>query len=271
MKNPSLIFVTFQCNNEIEFSSMIRSVYETGIIGFDTSPSYQTEEMLGDALTFLMKKENIKRDAFFLQDKIDGWQMELSKGNIAPFVEESLGKLKTDYLDVLFVHWPFQEYLNETWMTMNKLKEKGVIRHIGLSNVRVRHLDKIKNETGILPDFIQIERHPLRTCQDEIDYCKGHAIVLEAYSPLCRMDERLLKSNVLKAISEKYEKNIGQVILRWHIDTGVVPVFMSKKKKRIEENCNLFDFSLTNEEILEINKLNMNFKIFVESVCCPGI
>lgn len=85
------------------------------------------------------------------------------------------------------------------------------------------------------------------------------------------MDERLLKSNVLKAISEKYEKNIGQVILRWHIDTGVVPVFMSKKKKRIEENCNLFDFSLTNEEILEINKLNMNFKIFVESVCCPGI
>lgn len=270
MNIPSLIFGTFQYKNKNELSTIIRSAYENGIIGFDTSPSYQTEEMLGDGLSSLMNKEDLKREDLFLQDKIDGWQMEFSKGKITSFVEESLSKLKTDYLDVLFVHWPFPEFLNETWITMNELKEKGMIHYVGLSNVRVRHLAKIKDETGILPDVIQIERHPLRICQDEVDYCKKYKIALEAYSPLCRMDERLLKSDVLQNIAKKYEKNIGQVILRWHLDTGAKPVFMSKKKKRIEENCNLFDFSLNYEEIKEINNLNINFKIFVESVCCPG-
>lgn len=271
MKIPSLIFGTFQCQDTNKLASLVHSAYESGIVGFDTSPSYQTEEILGHALSKLMSEKRINRDSLFLQDKIDGWQMEDSKGDITLFVEESLRKMKIDYLDVLFVHWPFPEYLVKTWLTMAKLKEKGIIRHVGLSNVRVRHLNQMIADTGILPDVIQIERHPLRTCIEEIDYCQQHNISIEAYSPLCRMDERLLKSTILNDIAKKYNKNIGQVILRWHFDSGIIPVFTSHNIKRIEENCNLFDFSLSNTEISEINKLNLNFKIFVESVCCPGI
>lgn len=100
MNIPSLIFGTFQYKDKNELSTIIRSAYENGIIGFDTSPSYQTEEMLGDGLSSLMNKDDLKREDLFLQDKIDGWQMEFSKGKITSFVEESLSKLKTDYLDV---------------------------------------------------------------------------------------------------------------------------------------------------------------------------
>ena len=91
-----------------------------------------------------------------------------------------------------------------------------------------------------------------------------------SYSPLCQMDERLRTNKKLKQISEKYGKNIGQVILRWHIDTGCIPVFMSRKPDRVKENLDIFDFSLTKEEIKIISSLNENYKLFLESWGCLG-
>ena len=114
MKIPSLILGTFQYHSVSELLPIIKVAYSTGIIGYDTSPSYQTENMLGQALQELYKCNCIKRENVFIQDKIDGWQMESTKGNVAPFVDESLNKLKTDYIDVLFIHWPFPEYLFQT-------------------------------------------------------------------------------------------------------------------------------------------------------------
>lgn len=271
IKIPQLLFGTFQYRNKEELKPIIYSAYENGITGFDTSPSYYTEEMLGEVLKDLSERMNIGREKLFIQDKIDGWQMQLSKGNIIKFADESLLKLGTDYVDVLFVHWPFPDYLNETWETFSKLKKEGKVRFIGLSNVRERHMVKIIKETGIRPDVIQIERHPLRTCTSDIDYCNKENILVQAYSPVCRMDKRIVDSPVLQSIAKKYNKSIGQVILRWHIDTGVTPVFMTKKAGRIKENTDLFDFYLTDSEVSSVNSLNMNYKIFVESVCCPGI
>ena len=122
-----------------------------------------------------------------------------------------------------------------------------------------------------MPDVIQIERHPLRICKEDVEYFKNKGITVEAYSPVCRMDERLVESTLLHEIALKYNKTIGQVILRWHIDTGVVPVFMTKKESRVAENMDVFDFSLSIEEVEKISSMDINYKIFVESVCCPGI
>lgn len=268
---PKIIFGTFQYCNQEELNPIITAAYKNGIVGFDTSPSYNTENILGVSLNRLIIQEKLQRHNLFIQDKIDGWQMETSKGHIEKYVENSIAALNCNYIDVLFVHWPFPNYLKETWITFSKLKQSGIIKYIGLSNVRERHVKSLISETGIVPDVVQIERHPLRTCLKDIEYFHSNNILVEAYSPVCRMDKRLLNSDILNSISKKYNKSIGQVILRWHIDTNVVPVFMTKKISRINENMNIFDFSLTKDEILSINNLNINYKIFVESVCCPGI
>lgn len=113
-------------------------------------------------------------------------------------------------------------------------------------------------ETGIRPDVVQIERHPLRTCKNDVRYFQSEGITVEAYSPVCRMDKRLADSAILKSIAQKYKKSMGQVILRWHIDTGVIPVFMTKKEARIKENVDIFDFSLVPEELKAISELDIN-------------
>lgn len=268
---PQIILGTFQFHDTNELTTIVETAYRHNIVGFDTSPSYKTEGMLGQSLSILSSQYNISRENLFIQDKIDGWQMEITKGNITRFVESSLKQLKTEYLDVLLIHWPFPDYLNNTWNTFSELKEQGKVKYIGLSNVRKRHIEKLIKETCIKPDIIQIERHPLRTCSEDIDYCHKQNIIVEAYSPICRMDKRLIESEILKKISQKYKKNIGQIILRWHLDTQVIPVFMTRKTLRIQENSEIYDFSLTTEEIASINEMNINYKIFVESACCPGI
>lgn len=271
MQMPKIIFGTFQYSNLEELYPIVIAAYKNGIVGFDTSPSYNTENILGISLNRLITQEKLQRHNLFIQDKIDGWQMETSKGNIEKYVEKSLAALNFCYIDVLFVHWPFPNYLKETWINFSKLKQSGLVKYIGLSNVRERHVKNLLSETGIVPDIVQIERHPLRTCVKDIEFFHSNNILVEAYSPICRMDQRLLNSCILNSISKKYNKSIGQVILRWHIDTNVIPVFMTKNKSRINENMNIFDFSLTTDEIMAINSLNIDYKIFVESVCCPGI
>lgn len=271
MKIPSIIFGTFQYQSLDELEPIIKCAYKNGIIGFDTSPSYHTEEILGISISRLINDKGINRQDLFIQDKIDGWQMEETKGQISRHVENSLQKLRCDYVDVLFIHWPFPNYLEETWKSFEKLKKQGKIKYIGLSNVRERHTQKLIDETGIDPDIVQIERHPLRICQKDVEYFHSEGIAIEAYSPVCRMDKRLINSEILRRMATKYNKSIGQVILRWHIDTGVVPVFMTRKENRIKENVDVFDFHLTDEEIDSISSLDANYKIFVESVCCPGI
>lgn len=271
MKYPHIILGTFQYSSKEELMPIIMSAYENGIIGFDTSPSYHTEKFLGKSIAELIAAKGINRQNLFIQDKIDGWQMEKAHGQISIYVEESLQKLRCDYLDVLFIHWPFPNYLIDTWMTFSRLKEQGKVKYIGISNVRKRNTQKLIEITGIKPDVVQIERHPLRICAKDVEYFHSKGIEIEAYSPVCRMDKRLVNSEILRQIACKYNKSIGQVILRWHIDTGVVPVFMTKKVNRIKENVDIFNFHLTDEEINSISSLDENYKIFVESVCCPGI
>lgn len=266
---PKLVIGTFQYNSQQELQEVVDAAISCGLRGFDTSPSYHTEDMLGNVLQNVTK--SFPREELIIQDKIDAWHMEVTKGDVTRYVDESLRKLKTDYIDVLFIHWPFPEYLEETWRTFIKLKDIGKIKYIGLSNVHEKQMELLKNSTDVYPDLIQIERHPLRTCDSDIAFSHRNNILVEAYSPICRMDERISKSSILKEIADKYHKTIGQVIFRWHIDTGVIPVFMTKKAKRINENIDVFDFKLTDEEIQRINSRNENFKIFVESVCCPGL
>ena len=216
---------------------------------------------MGKAINEAAQKYSLDRKDFFISDKIDAWQMQEGDGDIRRFVDEAISQMNIDYIDLLLIHWPIPEYVDSTWKCFEKLYESGIVKNIGICNLRVRHLKKYI-QYDIHPQFLQIERHPLRTCIQELEFCKEHGIKVMSYSPICQMDTRLKNSKILQRLAEKYNKNIGQVILRWHIDTGCIPVFMTKKAKRVKENLDIFDFHLEKEEIDEISSLNENYKNF---------
>lgn len=244
---------------------VILSAIESGIYKFDTAPSYHTESLLGQIFSELYKQNIVCRDDIYIQTKIDPWQMQ--NGNITDFVKDALKKLNSDYLDAFLIHWPIPEYMDDTWKSMEELKNKGIVKRIGICNLRIRQL---KMYLDFHPDIIQIERHPLNIFSEEVDFCHCNNIEIQAYSPLCKMDSKIKDSSVIKEIAEKYGKDQGQIVLRWHIDTGVIPIFTSTKPERVESYSSLDDFSLTKEEIHAISSLNENYKMYLESMTCPG-
>lgn len=273
LKIPKIMVGTFKVDNNERMNNMVKASLKCGCFGFDTSPSYGTEEYLGISLQ--ENKELYKnREQLFISTKIDGMQMCTTNGRVDKFVMESLKKLKLDYIDLLLIHWPFENYMENTWNTMEKLYELGIVKSIGICNVNQRIMKKFI-EQGVFkkhfPQVVQNEISPLRTCEEELNFYKNINVVVQAYSPLCRMNERIRKSEKLKLLSEKYEKDIGQIILRWHIDRDVIPIFTSTKPERIKSNLDIFDFSLEDKDIKLINSMNQDYKIFLESYGCPGI
>lgn len=197
-----------------------------------------------------------------------------TNGNIEKFVIESLRKLKMEYIDLLLIHWPFEKYLRNTWQTMENLYEQGIVKYIGICNVNERIMNKFIKDNMFrkyFPQVVQNEISPLRTCDKEIGYYKDMNLIIQAYSPLCRMNDQIRNSETLGLLAKKYNKNIGQVILRWHIDKGIIPIFTSTKPERIQSNLDIFNFTLSKEDIELINSMNKNYKIFLESYGCPGI
>lgn len=248
---------------------VIRMAVKNGIRRFDTAPSYRTEKVLNQTLQRVMAEYDLPREIFHIQTKIDAWQMQASEGNVNIYVEKALKEMKQNYLDSLLIHWPIPEYLDATWECMVRLQEKGLVKKIGVCNVRLRQLRKFV-EWNVKPQMIQIERNPLQTCAAEIAFCQENGIEVQAYSPLCKMDERIRDNELLKTIAERYQKSVGQIVLRWHLDTKVVPVFTSKKPERVQEYTDINDFCLTEEELMDIASLNENYKRYLESWGCPG-
>jgi len=264
---PKIILGSFNVNNKNIMHEMIKTAVLEGETGFDTSPSYGNEQILGDALL----NAQIERQDLFISDKIDGLQMFELNGEIEKHVDASLKKLNTTYLDLLLIHWPFEKYISGTWKSMERLYKNRKVLSIGLCNVDVRTFSQfLKNDIEILPHVIQIEISPFRTANEDIRMFQNKGIVVQAYSPLCRMIKEIRESNILLEIAKKYNKSVAQVILRWHLDRNVVPVFTSSKPSRIKENLDIFDFHLETEEIQNINSLNKDYKIFPESFGCPG-
>ena len=256
--------VSFSKSPEIA-ENVIAVAIKCGIHKFDTAPSYKTESLVGDILKRQCEQGVFSRKKLYIQTKIDAWQMQ--DGRISFHLDEALKKLGTEYLDALLIHWPIPEYMESTWKKMQKMKDAGVIKKVGICNVRVRQL---KEYIDWCPDIIQIERHPLNTFENEVDFCHKHGVEVQAYSPLCKMDDRIKNSDVVKKIAGKYGKDQGQIVLRWHLDTGVIPIFTTTKTSRVVLYSELDDFSLTDEEVKAISGLNENYKMYLESMSCPG-
>lgn len=192
--NPQIILGTTKSKSYDELFKVIDTAVANGCYAFDTAPSYKSELDLGRAIAQTSDLYGVERKSYHIVDKIDAWQMQDSNGNIEHYVVDILRKMGLEYFDTLLVHWPIPEYIDQTWRAFERLYNDGIVRQIGIANVKKRHLLRYM-EYNIPPQVIQIERHPLNTCDWEVDFCKKEGIHVQAYSSLCKMDERLAKAS----------------------------------------------------------------------------
>ena len=235
------------------FKRSIKISMENGITMFDTSKAYRDAEFeLGKTL------KNYNRDSYFVVTKASN--KEQYNGNMRKALEESLKQLKMNYVDLYLLHWPVEGVWRDNWRQLETLYKEGLCRSIGVCNCNIHHLEELKNQCEIFPMINEFECHPLFT-QDELrDYCKNNNVQVMAYTSTARMDERLRKT-ALVPIANKYQKNIVQVILRWHIQIGNIPIFNSTNPQHIAQNSNINDFVLSDEEIQQISSININSRL----------
>lgn len=222
--------------------------------GIDCAVAYDNHRQVRRGITVSGKK----RKEIFITSKLYNTQQDK---DIKRHYKDICDELGVEYLDLLLLHWPQKSTYLNAWKQMVELYNEKKVKYIGISNVEIKHLMEMENICGFLPHVIQIERNPLYTRNDIISFCHEKGIIVQAYAPLGRMNEVLMKQKILNQLANKYGKGIPQIILKWHIQTGVCPVVRSVRKRRIIENINIWDFELTDEEIQEITKLNQNYRI----------
>lgn len=271
-------------------ADMVKTAVKVGYRLFDTADDYRGEPGIGMAVKEL-ENEGVKREELFLQTKIsdnNAHEDEPLKGiyfnptsefmhrhSVAELVREkvstSLRDMHTDYIDSLLIHYPFPNYIVDIWKTMIELKEEGIVRYIGVSNFHERHIEQLISSTGVTPDINEVYVSPIGIKKDLVDYCDSHDILVMPYSPLMDVAHGKISEERLCPIMEKYSKSLAQVVLRWNIERGCFPLPKTKNPSRLKENFNVFDFSLTSEEMKMISSLNYDNQYLVESKICPGL
>lgn len=242
-------------SDEKKYIGAVINSIKVGFTLIDFSAAYGNEQLIGKAI----KRSGIERKNLFLTTRVSNNRQQ--KGNIREQLFNTLKNYGTDYVDLYMFHWPVTGVYSDTWKQMEQLYKEGYCRAIGVANCHQHHLEEILKIGDIVPQINQFEVHPLFTQKPLIEYCKSKNIAIEAYTPIARFDDRLVRLPALKAIAAKYNKTIVQIVLRWHIQNGIIPVVRSLNKKRQLENISIFDFELTSEEIKTIDGFNINSRL----------
>ncbi|WP_233449233.1 aldo/keto reductase [Levilactobacillus suantsaii] len=231
--------------------NQILAAIRDGYRSLDTATNYDNEGAVGEAI----RRSGLPRSAFFVTSKLPGKYHQYDDATIS--IQESLYRMGLDYFDLFLIHWPLpkRDHYVEAWRAMIDAQKRGLIRSIGVSNFEPEHLDRIIKETGVTPAVNQIEVHPywVQERMRKADLERG--IVTEAWSPLGR-GSAALQEPMIKQLAEKYQKNVGQIILRWHTQRGIVPIPKAQHLQHQRANIDIFDFSLTKDEIEAINALS---------------
>lgn len=252
-----------------KMSEAVSFAVQNGLVGFDTSRDYSNEAVLGKVFSSLIRNGSIKREDIFITTKVGNGQQR--DKNMFQQIDMSLKALKLDYIDLWLLHWPLPDYYTDNWKQLCEIYKSGKVRAIGIANVRERHIQEIEKITPeLLPHVVQIEYHPFRTVPMMRELCTEKNIKIEAYSANCVMLPFVKENDVLNILAEKYGKTITQVMMRWHIQQGTVPIFSSLNQKHILENIDVFDFNIKDEDMNRIFELNRDYKFHPESLNCPG-
>lgn len=245
---PKLGLGLFLMKDEDELVNAVKYAVEVGYRHFDTATIYGNEEYLARGL----KEAGIEREEVFITSKVWNYDQGYDQTKVA--FQESLDRLNTDYLDLYLIHWAAPKFV-ETWKAIVELYEEGKIKAIGVSNFQIHHLEELKNQGLMQPMINQIETHPEFPQNELHEYMKENGIIHEAWGPLGQGKSELLNHPVLIEIGQKYFKTPAQIIIRWHLERGEVVIPKSVHDNRILENSDVFNFSLTEEEMKQIDSL----------------
>jgi diketogulonate reductase-like aldo/keto reductase len=246
---PQLGLGVFQVPPD-EVAQVVRYALESGYRSIDTAAGYQNEEGVGEAIA----SSGLPREEIYVTTKLTN--SEHGYESALRGFEESRRKLGLSYVDLYLIHWPQpgRDLYMETWRAFEKLKADGLARSIGVSNFLIPHLQRLLDESDVVPVVNQIEVHPALQQRELREFCWDHDIVPEAYSPLARGE--VLHDPVIGELAAKYGKSPAQVILRWHIQEGNIVIPKSTTPARIKENFEIFDFELSEDDMKLFERLD---------------
>lgn len=237
--------------NDAEVADAVAEAVSCGYRHIDTAVKYGNEKGVGNGI----RAAAVDRSELFITTKLDGEFQ--GAGRAVEGLDGSLQRLGLEYVDLLLIHWPLPrrgEFIS-TWKTFEELQASGKVRSIGVSNFKPAHLDQLFRETDVVPAVNQIQVSPSIPRPAARAYNERHGIVTESYSPLGASSD-LLNAPVLASIGEKYGKTPGQVVLRWHVQHGLVAIPKTANPQRMKENLDVFDFELDQDDLSKLQTLD---------------
>ena len=247
--------VVYESWTSFGYVSSVKSALQAGFRLIDYSSAYGNGKLIGRGI----RKSGVPRESLFITTRVSNRAQE--RHTVREEFFKCLKGMGIEYVDLLQFHWPVTGLYLDTWREMEKLYEEGFVKHLGVANCHQHHLEEILKICKYKPEIGQFEIHPLFTQKPLIEYYQSHGILVEAYTPVARYDDRLVRLPKLKKLSEKYNKSVIQIVLRWHVQNGVVPLVRSMSPKHQQENIDIFDFELSEEEMKAIDGININSRL----------
>lgn len=253
---PCIGYGTYKTPANETGKAAVLAALQLGFRHIDTATSYHNEEMVGRAI----EESGIPRESLFITSKL--WNDDQGYEETLAAFERSCQWLGTDYLDLYLIHWPicpgFQESWHEriwdTWRAFEKLYADGAIRAIGISNFLPHHLDVLAQQADVMPMVDQLELNPSYQQREAVQYCKERNIQLEAWAPLMR--GKAFSNRQIQDIAARHGKDVGQICVRWSLQKGFLPLPKSVHPERVKSNAEVFDFSLSDEEMEILDAMN---------------
>ncbi len=241
-----------QIKNDFRIQNIIKFAIEKGLVLIDTGRRYSyAEKKIGNVI------RNYDRRILFIQSKVSDMDVD-QYGSVEKSVNKSLSLLNTDYLDCLLLHYPSGDWI-KIYSEMEKLYEAGIVRSIGVCNFDMDDFTLLENNCRIMPMVCQCECNPVYNRKNIIQYCRIHGIQIMAYSPLRNINRSDKAVTVLKSLADKYKKTPHQIVIRWHNQNGVIPIFNTTNLKHLYNNLDIFDFTIGSADMELIDSLNIDF------------
>lgn len=237
--------------DDAEVERAVVAAAELGYRHVDTAAKYGNETGVGRGV----RGSGLAREEWFVTTKLDGGYQ--GDDRAVAGLDASLGRLGLDYVDLLLIHWPLpgrDQYVS-TWETFIRLQESGTARAIGVSNFKPAHIDRLIAETGVTPAVNQIQLSPAIQRREQRAYGTEHGIVTESWSPIGGSGD-LLAAPVLAEVAAKHGRTVGQIVLRWHVQNGLVAIPKSRNPERMAENLAVFEFELDADDLASIDSLD---------------
>jgi diketogulonate reductase-like aldo/keto reductase len=254
-KIPQFGLGVFQISGDEETKKACLEAFKLGYRHIDTAHAYQNERGVGQAV----KESGLPREEIWITTKL--WPSEYGEGLTEKAIDKMLERLGTDYIDLLLLHQQFGDYLG-AWKDMEKAVIQGKVKSIGLSNFESERLEEVLAAATINPSVLQVECHPYYQQNELKKRIAPYNTAIESWYPLGHGDAALIEEPVFTKLAEKYGKTNAQIILRWHIQEGIIVFPKSSNPVHIKENIDIFDFELTDEEMNEIRQLDKGFRYY---------